>query len=95
MASTDTRHLYPAYPRAFLSIFRRNKNITVDKMATILNISKHYYYSIESGTRGHNINASLILRIIEILEVDALEFLRAEARYQVERAEFIELKKKN
>lgn len=40
--------------RVYLKELRMNKNLSVEQMAQLLNISQSHYYKIESGVRNPN-----------------------------------------
>lgn len=51
-----------------LKMIRKNKNISVDEIASKLNISESFYYKIESGDRNPTI--ALAKEISNFLHVD-------------------------
>lgn len=95
MASKDDRHFIPSYPRVYLTIARQNLNLSAEEVSRRLDVSKAYYYNLETGYRGHKMTAAMIARIMECLDLDADYIIKEELRYQTERAAFIKSKRKN
>lgn len=94
MASKDTRHFIPSYPRVYLTIARQNLNISAEELSRRLDVSKGHYYNLENGYRGHKLTATMIARIVECLNLDANYIVKEEVRYQIERDAFLKSKNK-
>lgn len=94
MASKDTRHNLPSYPRVYLTIERQKLNISAEEMSRRLDVSKGYYYALENGLRGHKMTVVMFARILECLDVDANYMIKEEVRYQNEREAYISSKRK-
>lgn len=94
MASKDTRHFTPSYPRVYLTIARQKLNISAEELSRRLEVSKSHYYNLENGYRGHQLTASMIARIAECLNLDANYVVKEEVRYQLEREAFVKSKNK-
>ena len=94
MASKDTRHNLPSYPRVYLTIERQKLNVSAEEMSRRLDVSKGYYYALENGLRGHKMTVLMFARILECLDVDANYMIKEEVRYQNEREAYISSKRK-
>lgn len=46
-----------------------------------LDVSAVYYRQIEGGQRGKKLSIDLVIKLIILLEVDPVEFLKAESEY--------------
>lgn len=90
MALIEDQKGIPAMPRLYLIKYREERRLTISEISKRLDISYIYYYYIESGRRGHHMNTALISKIINILEVDAKEFLNHESKYQECRKDYLE-----
>lgn len=73
---------------------RMKLKISSEEMSRRLDVSKSYYYSIETGGRGHKMNVVLLSKIINVLNVDAKEFIEAEVQYQDKRKIYLDENKK-
>lgn len=67
--------------RFYLAEQRIKLGITIEELSQRLNVSRFYYYQIESGRRGSSIKPSLVLELIKELKIDALYFLESEAEH--------------
>ncbi len=94
MTSNDPRNSLPSYPRVYLTIARRNANVSGEALAFELGITKGYYYALENGARGHKITVIMLARITELLGADPTQMIKDEVRYQEERDVYIRSKTK-
>lgn len=90
MASKDERYKRPSYPRVYLTDLRRGMNMSAEEASRRLGVVKSYYYYIESGSRGYNLNPSLLDKIRKLYQIDANVLLDLEVRYLDERKSYIE-----
>lgn len=67
--------------RFYLAEQRIKLGLTIEELSRRLNVSRFYYYQIESGRRGSSIKPSLVLELIKELKIDALYFLESEAEH--------------
>ncbi|MGI6771694.1 MAG: helix-turn-helix domain-containing protein [Acholeplasmataceae bacterium] len=93
MVSKDKRHLFPSYPRVYLTQYRLDSNMSGNEVAECIGISLNYYYGLENGSRGHNFGIRLLKGICRCFNVDANTVLEKETRYQKERDVFMTHKK--
>lgn len=94
MASKDTRHEKPSYPRVYLMLARDSLNISAEELSRRIDVSKGYYYNLENGHRGHKMTVVTFARIIECLGLDARNAIEEEVKYQKERDLLLSKKEK-
>jgi DNA-binding XRE family transcriptional regulator len=68
-------------PRFYLIEQRLKLGMSVEEVSRLLNVSRYYYYQLESGRRGIKLSMPMSLSIIKALEMDALKFLQLEAEH--------------
>lgn len=64
--------------REWLRNYRREKGITMNKMAELLGISESYYCLIENGERQKRIDLSLLIKLSDILQTPITELIKKE-----------------
>lgn len=65
-------------PRFYLIDKRIKLNLSAEEVSRMLDVSKRYYYQLENGWRGYRMGVSLMIKLIDVLSFEALEFLEAE-----------------
>lgn len=68
-------------PSFFLIEQRLNLETSAEQVSRLLNVSRYYYYQLESGRRGVKLSMRMSLAIIKALQIDALRFLQLEAEH--------------
>jgi len=74
-------------PRFYLIEHRNKLNLSMEEASRLLNVSRFYYYQLESGRRGSRLPLPLIVNLIRILKIDALKFLEYEEEHAIKSAE--------
>ena len=67
--------------RDYLKNYRNKMGYSAEFLSRELDVSAVYYRQIEGGQRGKRLPIELVIKLIILLHVDPLEFLKAEARY--------------
>lgn len=70
-----------SFPRFYLLERRTELGYSVEMASRECKISPYYYFQLENGMRGKNLSIRLLLKIINALEMDPLDFLTSEADY--------------
>jgi len=74
-------------PRFYLIDHRNKLNLSMEEASRLLNVSRFYYYQIESGKRGSKLPLPLVVNLIKVLKIDALKFLKYEEEHAIKSAE--------
>ncbi len=61
------------------------QNLSGYEVAALLDIHPNYYYSLENGRRGHNLSVRLFYEICKCLNLDVIETIEIEVKYQKDR----------
>lgn len=67
--------------RNYLKVYRNKMGYSAEYLSRELDISAVYYRQIEGGQRGKRLPIELVIKLIILLNVEPLDFLRAEASY--------------
>jgi transcriptional regulator with XRE-family HTH domain len=67
--------------RDYLKNYRNKMGYSAEYLSRELDVSAVYYRQIEGGQRGKRLPIELVIKLIILLHVDPLEFLKAEATY--------------
>ncbi len=65
-------------PRFYLAEHRLKLGLSVEELSRRLNVSRFYYYQIESGRRGSSLKPSIAFALVNELKMDAYYFLESE-----------------
>jgi transcriptional regulator with XRE-family HTH domain len=65
-------------PRFYIIDKRTKLGLSAEEVSRRLSVSKRYYYQIENGWRGTRMGVPFILKLIEVLDINAQQFLEAE-----------------
>src|SRR5690554_3342724 len=79
--------------RDYLKTYRNKMGYSAEYLSRELDVSAVYYRQIEGGQRGKRLSIELVIKLIILLHVDPLEFLRAEATYLSAYEELNDIKK--
>jgi len=78
---TKHRESHTLLPRFYLIEQRLKLGMSVEEVSRLVNVSRYYYYQLESGRRGIKLSMPMSLSIIKALEMDALKFIQLEAEH--------------
>jgi transcriptional regulator with XRE-family HTH domain len=67
--------------RDYLKNYRNKMGYSAEYLSRELDVSAVYYRQIEGGQRGKRLPIELVIKLIILLHVDPLEFLKSEATY--------------
>ena len=85
MLESESTRLYKNQPvplvRDYLKEYRNKMGYSAEVLSRELDVSAVYYRQIEGGQRGKRLPIELVIKLIILLHVDPLEFLKAEALY--------------
>ena len=76
-----TRKSRTPLPRFYLIEQRLKLDMSVEQVSRLVDVSRYYYYQLESGRRGIKLTMPMSLAIIKALQMDPLRFLQLEAEY--------------
>ncbi|MFH2116682.1 MAG: hypothetical protein ABII85_01420 [Bacillota bacterium] len=88
------RKKYIPLVRDYLKSYRNKTVYSAEVLSRELDISAVYYRQIEGGQRGRRLPIELVIELIELLKVDALDFLKKEAEYLIAFEELNSIKKR-
>ncbi|MFU8787104.1 MAG: helix-turn-helix domain-containing protein [Candidatus Izemoplasmataceae bacterium] len=85
MFKEESTRLYKDQPvtlaRDYLKEYRNKMGYSAERLSRELDVSAVYYRQIEGGQRGKKLPIELVIKLIILLNVDPLDFLKAEASY--------------
>lgn len=79
--TSNKKKIITPLQRFYLAEQRIKLGLTVEELSQRLNVSRFYYYQIESGRRGASLKPSIALALVKELKIDALYFLESEAEH--------------
>ena len=85
VASKDKRDVETSRLRLHFYHPREALNLSANDMGEMLDIDPYYYYAIENGRRGHNLGVRLFYEICKCLNLDVIETIEKEVKYQKDR----------
>ena len=81
LVQVKDRKMMVPLPRFYIIDKRTKLGLSAEEVSRRLDVTKRYYYQIENGWRGLRMGVPLILKLIEVLDIDALEFLNSESEH--------------
>lgn len=78
---SDKKKIITPLQRFYLAEQRIKLGLTIEELSRRLDVSRFYYYQIESGRRGSSLKPSFALALVQELQIDALYFLESEAEH--------------
>jgi transcriptional regulator with XRE-family HTH domain len=78
LVQVKDRKMMVPLPRFYIIDKRTKLGLSVEEISRRLSVTKRYYYQLENGWRGLRMGVPFMLKLIEVLDMDALEFLKSE-----------------